>query len=241
MYRRGAITWDILANVAIARNRFPIPVCHFCLVACPWVGLSFFIWYSRGPPAARREGRRKSGGHPRTPVHGTASPGTPCFGPQKGARMGRRSRSLSSGGFLGGWILHPTKVYWGTPPTPRQGARPLATPPRKRPKKPIPVRVPRPRPWDCVPRHPLLRTAPRFPPFPLFWYYTGRNILRRCCLWTSLGSYGCPRPTILWDAPATAHATLLSMEQLDIRARRRSESIFSASMWQPTIRSDAMA
>jgi len=46
--------------------------------------LYFFIWYifpysgTRGPPAAGRKGEEGTGGHPRTPGHGTASPGTPC-------------------------------------------------------------------------------------------------------------------------------------------------------------------
>jgi|SRR5579883_2262961 len=41
---------------------------------------NFLIWYSRSPPAAGRERgkEREIGGHPRTPGHGTASPGTPC-------------------------------------------------------------------------------------------------------------------------------------------------------------------
>ncbi len=47
-----------------------------------WTGpmmLSFFIWYSRDPPAAgRKGGEERGGGHPRTPGQGTASPGTPA-------------------------------------------------------------------------------------------------------------------------------------------------------------------
>jgi len=45
--------------------------------------LSFFIWYSRSPPAAGRGGEGKSGGHPRAPGHGTASPGPPCWSIQR--------------------------------------------------------------------------------------------------------------------------------------------------------------
>jgi len=40
----------------------------------------FFIWYSRSPPAAGREGGKggEIGGHPLAPGHGTASPAPPA-------------------------------------------------------------------------------------------------------------------------------------------------------------------
>src|SRR5579883_577360 len=89
---------------------------HICFTGYFLIFSSGIIFLSSGT----RGGERKWRGHPRTPSHGTASPGTPCSaGPRFCTRF---KKQTPCGGPRRG------RKRWGTLRSPPASGEPLATP-----------------------------------------------------------------------------------------------------------------